>query len=65
MRIKNVSLYTLICVMSLIMLSCKRNYVELDYTNAKGEVPQLGNLVFRFNKALYQDSPQLLVSSFL
>jgi uncharacterized protein YfaS (alpha-2-macroglobulin family) len=56
MRIKNVSLYTLICVMSFIMLSCKRNYVELDYTNARGEVPQLGNLVFRFNKALYPDS---------
>lgn len=36
--------------------SCKRNYVALDYTNAKGEVAQLSNLVFRFNKSLFPDS---------
>ncbi|MBS1655195.1 MAG: hypothetical protein JSU05_10140, partial [Bacteroidetes bacterium] len=36
--------------------SCKTDAVNLDYTNAKGEVPQLGNLVFRFNKSLVKDS---------
>ena len=36
--------------------SCKRNYIVLDFTNAKGEVPQTGNLVFRFNKSVYPDS---------
>ena len=36
--------------------ACNRNYVALDYTNAKGEVPQLGNLTFRFNKSLMADS---------
>lgn len=30
--------------------------MNLDYTNAKGNVPQLGNLVFRFDKALVKDS---------
>jgi uncharacterized protein YfaS (alpha-2-macroglobulin family) len=36
--------------------SCQKNAVTLSYTNAKGEVPQLGNLVFRFNQALATDS---------
>jgi uncharacterized protein YfaS (alpha-2-macroglobulin family) len=40
----------------LIIISCNRNVVQLDYTNAKDEVPQLGNLVFRFNKSLVTDS---------
>ena len=40
----------------LLMVSCNRNAVELDYTNAKGEVPRLGNLVFRFSNALAADS---------
>ncbi len=35
---------------------CSRNTVSLDYTNAKDEVPQLGNLIFRFNKPLVGDS---------
>ena len=39
-----------------IFLSCSRNSVSLDYTNAKDEVPQLGNLVFRFSKSLVKDS---------
>ena len=30
--------------------------VKLDYTNAKGEVPQFGNLVFRFSNSLVKDS---------
>lgn len=39
-----------------LFLSCNRSYVSLDYTNAKEEVPQLGNLVFRFSKSLVKDS---------
>ena len=38
------------------LYSCNRQAVALDYTNAKDEVPQLGNLVFRFNKPLVKDS---------
>lgn len=33
-----------------------RNYVAVDFTTAKGEVPRLGNLVFRFNKSIHPDS---------
>lgn len=36
--------------------SCNRSYVALDFTNAKGEIPLLGNLVFRFDKSLVEDS---------
>ncbi|MFI5188455.1 MAG: hypothetical protein ACHQF0_17110, partial [Chitinophagales bacterium] len=36
--------------------ACNRNIVKLDYTNAKGEVPVLGNLVFRFSNSLMKDS---------
>src|SRR2546423_6210142 len=36
--------------------ACNRSIVSLDYTNAKDEVPQLGNLTFRFNKTLVTDS---------
>ncbi|HYC27924.1 MAG TPA: hypothetical protein VEB42_03895, partial [Chitinophagaceae bacterium] len=39
-----------------VFLSCNRSTVTLDYTNAKDEVPQLGNLVFRFNRSLVKDS---------
>ncbi len=38
------------------LYACNRNAVVLDYTNAREEVPQLGNLVFRFNKPLVKDS---------
>lgn len=40
----------------LIIMGCNRSVVKLDYTNAKNEVPQLGNLVFRFDKSLVSDS---------
>src|SRR5579875_3515747 len=43
-------------VVAIFLFSCNRNYVSLDYTNAKNEVPQLGNLVFRFSKPVYPDS---------
>jgi alpha-2-macroglobulin len=54
MRIKYYLAITL--VVAIFLSSCKRNYVALDYTSAKGEVPQLSNLVFRFNKSLWPDS---------
>ena len=38
------------------LYACNRKAVALDYTNAKDEVPQLGNLVFRFSKPLVMDS---------
>ncbi len=41
---------------TIFLSACKTNGVALDYTNAKGEVPQLTNLVFRFDKSLYPDS---------
>ena len=40
----------------LILLSCNRRLVNLDYTNATGEIQPLTNLVFRFSKALVSDS---------
>ena len=43
-------------VVAIFLLSCNRDTVALSYTNAKNEVPQLGNLVFRFSKALVNDS---------
>src|SRR3984885_7100320 len=36
--------------------SCNSSFVGLDYTNAKDEVPALGNLTFRFNQSLVSDS---------
>lgn len=38
------------------ILSCNRNTVSLSYTNAKDEVPLLGNLVFRFSQSMVKDS---------
>ena len=38
------------------LISCNRNAVELSETNAREEVPVLGNLEFRFSKALFPDS---------
>jgi uncharacterized protein YfaS (alpha-2-macroglobulin family) len=54
MRIKYFLATTI--VVAIFLSSCTRNYVALDYTNARGEVPRLGNLVFRFNKSLFPDS---------
>ena len=45
-----------ILIVTIFISACKKNAVHLEYTNAKGEVPQIGNLVFRFNKSLMQDS---------
>ncbi|MGZ8558179.1 MAG: alpha-2-macroglobulin family protein [Chitinophagaceae bacterium] len=38
------------------LLACNKNFVNLSYTNAKGEVPLLGNLIFRFSESLVTDS---------
>ncbi|HZH36805.1 MAG TPA: Ig-like domain-containing protein, partial [Flavisolibacter sp.] len=54
MRTLTVSLLTVLIVAGL--FSCKQNSIVVDSTTANGEVPQLGNLHFRFNKALHPDS---------
>lgn len=41
---------------AIFLFACNSKNVMLDYTNAKDEVPQLGNLEFRFNKAIMPDS---------
>ncbi|MCU7548373.1 MG2 domain-containing protein [Chitinophagaceae bacterium LB-8] len=43
-------------LVAIFLSACNRDTVALSFTNAKGEVPQLGNLVFRFNKSLIADS---------
>ncbi len=55
MRIKTY-VVPLIAAGAIFLSSCKKNSISLSFTNAKGEVPQLGNLVFRFNHALATDS---------
>jgi hypothetical protein len=41
---------------TIFLSSCKQNSITLDATNAKGEVPLLGNLYFRFSSSLATDS---------
>ncbi|HEY4064567.1 MAG TPA: MG2 domain-containing protein [Puia sp.] len=45
-------------IISVLILSpaCNRSAVSLEYTNARDEVPALGNLTFRFDQALVKDS---------
>ena len=45
-----------IATLILFTTSCNRSTVSLDYTNAKDEVPPLGNLTFRFDQPLVSDS---------
>lgn len=54
MRLRLLSLF-LLCT-GVLTLSCNRNAVVLDSTNAKDEVPRLTNLNFRFSKSLAPDS---------
>src|SRR5687768_5601320 len=54
MRIKTV-LVPLIAG-AIFLFACNKNVVSLSYTNAKGEVPMLGNLSFRFNQTMVKDS---------
>jgi uncharacterized protein YfaS (alpha-2-macroglobulin family) len=46
----------LLFALLLVFSSCNRNKVKLVDTNAKDEVPQLGNLIFTFDKNLSPDS---------
>lgn len=55
MRIK-IYLVSLLAAGIFFLSSCKKNEVSLSFTNAKGEVPLLGNLVFRFSHSLAVDS---------
>ncbi len=55
MRIK-AYLVPLLAAGAIFLSSCKKNAVTISFTNAKGEVPQLGNLVFRFSSSLAKDS---------
>ncbi len=41
---------------AVLLYACKSDKVQLDYTNAQGEVPSLTNLEFRFSKSLMPDS---------
>ena len=46
----------LFLAISLMAISCKQNAVKLSSTNARDEVPVLGNLVFRFSESIASDS---------
>ena len=46
----------LLALSVLLIISCNRNVVKLDQTNAKGEVQRLVNLSFRFSNAMVPDS---------
>src|SRR5579863_2370001 len=46
----------LLASLTFLSSSCNRSAVNLDYTNAKDEVPALGNLTFRFDQSLVSDS---------
>jgi len=48
--------FAMTLAIAVFLWACKTSSVSLDHTNARGEVPQLGNLVFRFDKALAADS---------
>jgi uncharacterized protein YfaS (alpha-2-macroglobulin family) len=55
MRIK-LYVVPLLAAGTVFLSSCKKNAVSLSFTNAKGEVPALGNLIFRFSHSLAMDS---------
>jgi uncharacterized protein YfaS (alpha-2-macroglobulin family) len=55
-KLSYVLLITVALPFLLIIAACNRSTVSLSYTNAKGEVQPLGNLVFRFDKSLIADS---------
>ncbi len=56
MRLPQFSILIIILTSAFFEVSCNRNTVALQSTNAKGEVQPLGNLTFVFNKSLYPDS---------
>jgi uncharacterized protein YfaS (alpha-2-macroglobulin family) len=54
MRTKSFLLFAVLAIA--VFISCNRKSVSLSETNAKNEVPSLGNLYFQFSKALAPDS---------
>ncbi len=48
--------FAITLVVAFFLSSCKQDAVSLESTTARGEVPQLGNLTFRFSNALMPDS---------
>lgn len=54
MRIKTFLIPVIIGIF--LLPACQRNSVRLESTTAKGEVPLLGNLVFRFSNSLVSDT---------
>ncbi|THU32019.1 alpha-2-macroglobulin family protein [Niastella caeni] len=56
MRKPLIALVTIGVLALTVIAACNRSAVSLSYTNAKGEVQSLGNLVFRFDKSLVPDS---------
>ncbi len=54
MRIQSCLLATFTVV--IFLSGCSRSTVSLEFTNARDEVPALGNLSFRFDKPLIKDS---------
>src|ERR1700743_3187566 len=50
------ALITITLSVFIVLPSCNRSTVGLSYTNARDEVPPLGNLVFRFDQSLVKDS---------
>jgi hypothetical protein len=54
--ITTIALLTAVFSTFMIATSCNRSTVSLQYTNARDEVPPLGNLVFRFDQDLVKDS---------
>ncbi|HSU27526.1 MAG TPA: MG2 domain-containing protein [Chitinophagaceae bacterium] len=53
---RNKKFYVPVLIGTIFLWGCKHNSISLDFTNAKGEVPQLGNLIFRFSSSLARDS---------
>jgi alpha-2-macroglobulin len=54
MRIK--SCLSAALAVAIFLSGCSRSTVSLEFTNARDEVPALGNLTFRFDKSLVKDS---------
>lgn len=48
--------YAATLVVAIFLSACSSKTVSLNYTNANGQVAQLGNLVFRFSQSLIADS---------
>src|SRR4051794_39235445 len=56
MRIRSVKFFIAALSVVAVLAACNRSIVGLEYTNARDEVPALGNLIFRFDKPLVKDS---------